>query len=448
MKTIVEGKSNIEKLLGKQKVHNVQYRLMKYLLRTKCEDGELLHNVITGRMVLISNNEVSIIESLPSFSTEEMVSLIESFFLVPVDYNEATTVDKLRVLMKKLFIPKGINDYTVFTSTNCNARCFYCYQSDYPHINMSTPLSDRVSEFMIENKGKGPLRISWFGGEPLIGINCIDHICDRLLNEKVDYLSTMISNGYLFNEEIVERACKKWNLKSVQITLDGMEDVYNATKRYTVSDASPFKRVLNNIRLLLDKDVQVNIRLNLDQHNQDDLNELIDYLLDTFGSFRNLGIYVHVLYENKGFSPIKRDEIACRSLYEAQIKLDRKIIRSGFARKNIPLPHLNLNSCMADNSNAIVIYPDGRLFNCEHIIKEDEVGNVSLSSDELFDNTMFWDTANNDRCHNCPLRPSCLILQKCEGLKDRNDLVCDFDIEMRTLSLLKHYQDYVTRVNQ
>ena len=42
----------------------------------------------------------------------------------------------------------------------------------------------------------------------------------------------MISNGYLFSEEIIDRAARLWELRNVQITLDGTEKVYNETKAY------------------------------------------------------------------------------------------------------------------------------------------------------------------------------------------------------------------------
>ena len=67
-------------------------------------------------------------------------------------------------------------------------------------------------------------------------------------------------------------------MKSIQITLDGPENVYNSTKAYVSSTVSPYQRVLKNIDLLLRNKVRVAIRLNLDQHNIDDLRDLVDDL--------------------------------------------------------------------------------------------------------------------------------------------------------------------------
>lgn len=42
----------------------------------------------------------------------------------------------------------------------------------------------------------------------------------------------MTSNGYIFNDELVEKAKNEWKLKNIQITLDGTRDVYNKAKNY------------------------------------------------------------------------------------------------------------------------------------------------------------------------------------------------------------------------
>ena len=59
---------------------------------------------------------------------------------------------------------------------------------------------------MEDHKGSGTLHLSWFGGEPLMGIKRIDQICMDLEGRGIKFSSNMISNGYLFDEEIVARA--------------------------------------------------------------------------------------------------------------------------------------------------------------------------------------------------------------------------------------------------
>ena len=84
---------------------------------------------------------------------------------------ESGSTGKICSEISKLLTEKGIENYTILTTTNCNARCFYCYESNLPHINMEETTAKRLVEYMIENKESNTLRRHWFGGEPLVGIN-------------------------------------------------------------------------------------------------------------------------------------------------------------------------------------------------------------------------------------------------------------------------------------
>ena len=79
MKTIVEPKEYIVRLWGKQSIQDQTiYRLMKYLLRYDSEDGVLLHNVITGHIVLLTENEGKALEALPAKASSVMKEMIEN----------------------------------------------------------------------------------------------------------------------------------------------------------------------------------------------------------------------------------------------------------------------------------------------------------------------------------------------------------------------------------
>lgn len=439
MKTVSEGNLNVSKLLGKQRLKNVEYRKMKYLLQSECDEGILLHNVITGKLVLLEGTESLILQTLPCACSEEIAALIEDYFLVPINYDEYVTVNQLRLLMKKIFASGGINGYTILPTTSCNARCFYCYQSEYSHINMSEETANRVVDFMVEHKGTKPLHISWFGGEPLVGIDRINQICSELKNRDVDYTSSMISNGYLFTESIVESANELWRLKSVQITLDGTEAIYNQTKAYVAVSGSPYYRVLDNIELLLSKGIRVNVRLNLDQHNRNDLQELIEYLMERFGKFKRFDAYVHVLYENEGYEPIKRDQESRKSLAELQTQLNSIILEKGRGRYHRVLPQIKLHSCMADSMNSLVVFPNGQLYKCEHVMPGDEVGNIESGVVVTNNIEKFQKPIELRTCSDCSLLPSCYLLKECEGVLERNPEKCKFDVDSRTLALVDHY---------
>ena len=88
MITIVEPREYISKLWGKQRIRNEEtYRLMRYVLRVDCDGKILLHNAVTGHMVVLDEEEAKIMGVLPDCCASSMVSLIEDYFLVPSDFD-------------------------------------------------------------------------------------------------------------------------------------------------------------------------------------------------------------------------------------------------------------------------------------------------------------------------------------------------------------------------
>lgn len=440
MKTIVDGRSHIVKLLGTPGMKDMQYRLMKYVLQKKCEDGLLLHNSITGKLVLLNDTEAFILDNLPTKCTEAMKELIENHFLVPIDYDEKDTVQKVRMLIKRLDASTGIESYTILTTTNCNARCFYCYESDLPHLNMDEQTANKLVDYMIKHRGKSILKLHWFGGEPLVCMNRIDQICDALRDRNVKYVSSMTSNGYLFTEEVAEKAVDSWKLESIQITLDGTEDIYNKTKAYVGVQGSPYQRVLKNIQLLVNKGIRVIIRLNLDKHNAEDLRDLISELDKSIEKPGKIEVYTHVLFEDAGFEPIERDDESRTMLYNLQNELNLEIERLGLGRNHRSLPFLKNHHCMADTEAAAVVYPDGRLFKCEHVSIGDEYG--SIENDIINRNGIekYQSSIEKEMCSSCSLYPSCILLKNCQGVPDKNEYTCEYEVELTARSLLAHYK--------
>lgn len=440
MRIVKEGQESINKLLGKQSIKNTQYRQMKYLLRTACKEGELLHNVITGKLVLLDNEEAEAINLLPSYPNNVMKELIESYCLVPNDFDEKEFVKQIRLVLQRIFIADGINGYTILTTTNCNARCFYCYQSGYTHINMNSEVAEKLADYMIAHKGKNPIKLHWFGGEPLVGMNRIDQICKRLQDEGIRYSSNMISNGYLFSEDVVKKAKANWKLRSVQITLDGTEKIYNQTKAYVSAKDNPYSRVLGNIRLLLESDIRVLVRMNLDMHNAEDLANLIEELRVKFSRYEKIDVYAHVLFENEGQTPIERTDETRRQLFMRMIELNYQLEQLGLSNRLLALPSLKVHNCMADRKGTVVVYPDGRLYKCEHIVFEDFIGDLDFGiivKDKIH---KYQTITELEECNTCPLYPSCVLLKECNGLEDYNRYTCEFRRESFKRAMIRHFE--------
>ena len=237
MKTIVEPKESITKLLGKQQHKDTDtYRLMRYVMRVDHEDNILLYNVVTSQLVVLDKEEKKLLNNLPARYIPEMKQLIDNHYLVSESFDEHQQVVNMRFIFRKLEetkVSKDITKYTILPTTACNARCYYCFEQGVKTTKMSKETADSVIEFIASHSGdKKFVRITWFGGEPTVASDRIDQITEGLKLRGIKYLSQMTTNGYLFDEELVQKAKDLWNLEYLQICFDGTEERHNATKSF------------------------------------------------------------------------------------------------------------------------------------------------------------------------------------------------------------------------
>lgn len=415
MKTILPPNENTAKLWGKQKVkEQATYRLMKYLLRVEVEEGILLHNAVTGHLILLTTQETEMLSSLPAELLESMRELIEGHFLVPEDFDEYRSVNQLRKIYQSQSVGSAINNYIILPTTFCNARCFYCYESDYPRVHMTEETAKKLVAFIADHRQDKAVSINWFGGEPLVGMERIDQISSELKDRDIPFDSSMISNGYLFDETIIEKAVDLWKLNRVQITLDGTEEVYNRTKAYASANGSPFMRVLRNIDLLSAKHIHVAIRLNMDFYNKDNIRELIEKLGERYSGNEFVRVYVNTLFNNQGYEPVHHSPDERVELLNIVDDYTKRLIELGLGDVRREVPSLAFSQCMADNPHTIEIQPDGSFCRCEHENVHDSYGNLD---EGILDpqKVLLWKEPIERRgdCPQCSMYPSCYLLRRC-----------------------------------
>ena len=417
MQTIVQGNRDLRMLISLMPFGSGDVFVpAAFALRRDTEDGTLLCSTLTGELVLLSPEEREAFGRLPGGASPELSGLISRRFAVPEGYREDVFAEQLRALLLKRAEAEGaVNRYNILTTTHCNARCFYCYENAIRRVHMSEETARQLTDFIADHCDGRKVYLHWFGGEPMVGRQQTDRICGELAARGIDYESEMTSNAYLFDERITEHACRVWKLKRIQVTLDGTEEVYNRTKAYAGVSDNPYRRVLRNIQCLAEHGIHVDIRLNLDTHNEEDLSGLIDELSDRFEEIDHISIYISRLDEGEGFAPLRHKE-EDRERLEAQLTgLTEYLETKGWRQfKTDRLASLKASSCMADDPGAIQCTPDGILSRCEDRIYESAVGTLTdgITGREV---TLAWRKRRAfNGCAGCPLYPSCYrLLEKC-----------------------------------
>ncbi len=367
-------------------------------------------------------------ETLEQYKSE----LTAAWYYVPHNWDEVGYARRLRSILSAVSMQgKDKTAFVILPTTDCNARCYYCFEHGVKHLTMTAKTAKDVAEYIIRSYTGKHVNIHWFGGEPLYNKEAIDIICESLREHEVDFSSRMTSNAYYLDAKTSLRAKNEWHLKQVQITLDGTEKIYNRIKSYRDQDDNPFKRVLANIEGALDAGLQVVARLNMDAGNADDLFALVDQLGGRFRDRAGFSAIVIILREVAGKICRFATEQDAINRYNA---LNKKIQEYGF---NIEIPELSgklvVNKCIADNDSAEVILPDGSIAKCEHVNCADTVG--SIYNEEYDEKKILaWkEPAHFSECEECALLPRCGMLKRCEWVKNG----CSATTRVTTMQLLE-----------
>ena len=381
-----------------------------------------LFHTLTRAIVCLNDLEYAILKQHEiRFSGDDLVirALIEGWFLVPVDFNEAAfyrEVYEMNLLISPEDDRKSL--YKIFTTTACNARCYYCFEAGTPISTMSPDTAEQVVKYILNTKRDKEIKLYWFGGEPLCNTRVISQICSSLQELNVPFTSDMISNGLLFNDDLISEAVSLWKLQLCQITLDGTAEEYKRIKAYVGNEDNPFDKVINNITRLLDAGVSVRIRLNIDRSNISDINRLKDFLLKRFVDYQNLSIYAAAISADwLGYHDPSEPE-RNSTLGEALATLRKALEGKTEGRRFYLSDRLPVTHCMANSRHAVVINPEGDLYTCQGCDKHMCYGNIweGVLLPDIYE---AWknNAEAREQCRSCVWLPECTAFSKCPSIQ-------------------------------
>lgn len=261
-------------------------------------EHDIVFNTFSGAIGLFDKELVQRFNE-GRLSEKETSTLLEKGILIQSSYSEIEKINKDRI--------EGIKtskDYhfRIWTTSGCNARCFYCFERGIEIKTMDSATAERVVEFIEERiSDDSQLHIEWFGGEPLCNMGVIDEISEKLIKiceeKNIKYHASMISNGSLVDENVAYKISKKWKIESIQITFDGYRELYNTVKNY-VNSYYNFDKVIQGIEYLMKYGIHISIRMNYTTDNYASLLELVDFLHERFAAYKNIFYYAYPVWDS------------------------------------------------------------------------------------------------------------------------------------------------------
>ena len=435
-----QGDSRVTRIINRKKIsEDAGFRISLFTYLYSENGRYLITNTLTREVIELTEAEWKALQQIRSetvnfkFVAENgLEQLVVSRYIVEAEYDEVGQYKNVVFIMKTVAgKKKGYSTYTIWPTTGCNARCIYCFEESFKSRTMTAETADRVVGFINDTRQDGEIEIKWFGGEPLLGHEMISYICRKLKENNISFVSTMITNCSLVTEKLAKEISSLWNMKRVQISLDGDRTDYERRKRYCAPDKYNYDTVIKGIRYLAAEGLKINIRCNVDSNNIDGLAAFADQLKADIGDIHNINLYLSPLFGVDECRPTKElfGKMAALTEYFASIGLVKKNHNADSKFK--------VNYCIADSMDTTIgIGPDGELNNCDSLLEQNVWGNIfdgvtdKTKLDELYSQAEI-----DEVCGKCCFLPQCtpFYKQRCPLYMDE----C-FDYKIMTTERMMH----------
>lgn len=435
------------------------YNVSDFIIAQPLNDAEmLLYSTLSTSIVTLENKIYNDIFSDQCFDEYPDIcsQLCEMGFLY------TGNIDSQHEALRKMrhdvaFNEHGITSMTIAPTMNCNARCYYCFEKGAVWGTMTRQTAKALADFIIKNCPEKKMYISWFGGEPLIAWEIIDYITQLLVDADIEVESTVTTNGYLMNAEVLSRF-SFWNTTRVQITIDGIGEDYNRVKAYANSDPNPFDTVMGNIENAVKLGISVHLRVNYIISDYQHVHETLEYLHNRFGQYEQVYLYAAALElpekdKNNGFQFSKENgDTFLRLLFETTDRgywNDELGILSGInvsPKYNRLLGELKLApfpaSCFMTNKYRFAVDDKGNLYKCQK-----HLGKIMYSCGNVFDGVQeneiyhhfVTDRLYESQCEHCFMLPACQGGCKANRLLYGGQYICPPVKEVADKLVLKYY---------
>lgn len=408
----------------------LEYKFSQYLIPVNLRDRELnskdathLYSTLRGTSIEISAEVQELLElgAVSRISLDPSHQLVALGAVVDVRTDELTAFRK--AFRKNTATPTG-PQFTIAPTMTCNFACDYCFESHRPGLMSDTTIS-LLQRFMAREISRNTLPeltagVTWFGGEPLVGLPVIRKVVNNLskisdsvavAGRPVAWKQSIITNGSLMTRT-VSKELVALKIATAQITLDGPPRFHDSRRFSKNTGAGSFDLIINNI-IESPPELSVQIRVNIDRSNVNGVNELVD-VLEERGLKNRVNISL-ARVEKYTDGPVPISLFSSKSFAKAIEQIIHRAQARGWSISG-PSPHsVARGVCQVDSPNSWVIDTDGTLKKCwaELGTPEGAVGSledVILAGPDQRPSRGDLETRNifdDNDCVSCVFLPSC-----------------------------------------
>lgn len=346
-------------------------------------------------------------QDLESLYPIQYHQLIDNGFLVTDDINEFAKLQK-----EYEGQIKDSNDYelTLLPSLDCNLRCWYCYEKHIIGSHMPQIIRDSILQHVnriFENFNISNLKITMFGGEPLLYFNEELYPLLMQIKHSVEDRGKNVSFFFVTNAVCIDDASiplfKELN-SNFQISIDGYKEKHDKVKCIPGSSTGTYDQVIKTIHKLTERidNVYINLRLNYDDKTLLQIEQLVKDLITV--DRKKIGIHLERVWQTSG--SLNPNNTLLKNAINLLLINKFNVSYMNLFRKKL--------SCHSSMENQSVISYDGKVYKCtgrdftdafsEGVLQED--GSIWWNQEKL-DQRMQICTYDNEWCRACKFLPLC-----------------------------------------
>jgi len=331
--------------------------------------------------------------------------------------------DFLYDFRKSRYGPQPLVVY-ISPTLSCNATCSYCFQREIrrPTHSSPEPNMSALAEFIArELVDANSLKVTWFGGEPLLRPQFIENatsnlrrVCEQLGKP---FRATMVSNGLLLSRDQAA-LLDSCGVENLQISLDGPEDIHNWIGRRDAKRG--FRTIIDNI-LELPRSIRVGLRVNVSKDNLLHITTLIDQLRDAgINELSGIRLDFPLVYDFVSkFEGASYDTGTSYSLPSAKFAyLQLQFLAYAEAQGFVVDPEDILISgspqCHAIREKGFAVWPNGNITRCIHDVTTPEGIQLSSTMDEVRSANSLRQYSASEVFSSAPCK-TCFYLPMCGG---------------------------------
>jgi len=247
--------------------------MLKFIVRKECFGG-LVYDLERDSLYKINKEEFAWLERLWSSKVriaKDELSTISS------KLSNIGLIDRDGALQDLHFIsnevPYGVLSapITVFVEVtrSCNLHCMHCFNESGRPLQKELSLH-QISVLVNHLKDIGVFHVKITGGEPFLRPD-IGAILDAL--ERATMKFTIYTNGTLINDENFSRLQRYRFLKSVRVSIDGLEEVNDYLRGH-----GTFRKAMNTLKQLSQRRIPCELNFVINRLNYLQIRELAHYV--------------------------------------------------------------------------------------------------------------------------------------------------------------------------